>query len=147
MYSLGLNPSDEKLLEMVNAVDGDDDGKLIKKEFKDALGGLIHQTDVTAMHAAFDIFDKDGNGLISAPELRHVMTNLGCELTNEEVDEMIRAQEPVPCWDQNLPSPAYRLDRCWQAKCNLARHSKVSQPSVGSAAHRTVRSMRQSSIG
>lgn len=39
---------------------------------------------------AFKVFDRDGNGLISAAELRHVMTNLGEKLTEEEVDEMIR---------------------------------------------------------
>ena len=26
---------------------------------------------------AFKVFDKDGNGFISAAELRHIMTNLG----------------------------------------------------------------------
>ena len=31
------------------------------------------------------MFDKDGNGFISAAELRHVMTNLGEKLTDEEV--------------------------------------------------------------
>ena len=30
------------------------------------------------------------NGFISVAELRHVMTNFGEKLTNEEVDEMIR---------------------------------------------------------
>eukprot|EP00294_Goniomonas_avonlea_P007084 CAMPEP_0114554350 /NCGR_PEP_ID=MMETSP0114-20121206/8167_1 /TAXON_ID=31324 /ORGANISM="Goniomonas sp, Strain m" /LENGTH=76 /DNA_ID=CAMNT_0001739399 /DNA_START=441 /DNA_END=671 /DNA_ORIENTATION=- len=39
---------------------------------------------------AFRVFDKDGAGTISAAELRHVMTNLGEKLTDEEVDEMIR---------------------------------------------------------
>lgn len=39
---------------------------------------------------AFRIFDKDGNGMINAGELRHVLTNLGEKLTDEEVDEMIR---------------------------------------------------------
>ncbi|KAB0361663.1 hypothetical protein FD754_005819, partial [Muntiacus muntjak] len=38
----------------------------------------------------FRVFDKDGNGYISAAELHHVMTNLGEKLTDEEVDEMIR---------------------------------------------------------
>ena len=33
---------------------------------------------------AFKVFDRDGNGLISAAELRHVMTNLGEKLTEEE---------------------------------------------------------------
>ncbi len=42
------------------------------------------------LREAFKVFDKDGNGYISAAELRHVMTNLGEKLTEEEVEEMIR---------------------------------------------------------
>ena len=38
---------------------------------------------------AFRVFDKDGNGFISAAELRHVMTNLGEKLTDEEVRILI----------------------------------------------------------
>ena len=39
---------------------------------------------------AFKVFDDSGNELISAVELRRVMTNLGEKLTEAEVDEMIR---------------------------------------------------------
>ena len=39
---------------------------------------------------AFRVFNKDGNGFIPAAKLRHVMTNLGEKLTDEEVNEMIR---------------------------------------------------------
>ena len=39
---------------------------------------------------AFKVFDKDGNGYISAAELRQVMTNLGKKLTDAELDGMIR---------------------------------------------------------
>jgi calmodulin len=39
---------------------------------------------------AFKVFDKDGNGFISAAELRHVMTNLGEVISDEEVHELIR---------------------------------------------------------
>ncbi|RUS81187.1 hypothetical protein EGW08_011052 [Elysia chlorotica] len=39
---------------------------------------------------AFKVFDRDGNGFISAAELRHVMMNLGEKLSEEDVDEMIR---------------------------------------------------------
>ncbi len=37
----------------------------------------------------FKVFDNDGNGYITAAELRHVMTNLDEPLTEEEVDAMI----------------------------------------------------------
>ena len=33
---------------------------------------------------AFKVFDRDGNGFISAAELRHVMTNLGATLNGVE---------------------------------------------------------------
>lgn len=39
---------------------------------------------------AFRVFDRNGDGFISAPELRLVMTNLGEKLTDEEVEDMIR---------------------------------------------------------
>ena len=39
---------------------------------------------------AFKVFDKDNDGYISAAELRHVLTNIGEKLSDEEVDEMIR---------------------------------------------------------
>ena len=39
---------------------------------------------------AFGVFDKDGSGFISPAELRHVMTQLGEKLTDEEVNEMVK---------------------------------------------------------
>ena len=36
------------------------------------------------------MFDKDGNGFLSAAELRHIMTNLGEKLKEDEVDDMMR---------------------------------------------------------
>ena len=36
------------------------------------------------------MFDKNGDGFISATELRLVMNTLGENLTDEEVEEMIR---------------------------------------------------------
>ena len=42
------------------------------------------------LREALKVFDnKDGSGFISASELREVMTGLGEELTEMEVDEMI----------------------------------------------------------
>ena len=40
--------------------------------------------------AAFEVFDKDGSGTISADELRTVMKSLGENLTDDEINEMIR---------------------------------------------------------
>lgn len=42
------------------------------------------------VRAQFKNLDKDGNGMISAQEIREVLTALGDRLTDEDVDEMIR---------------------------------------------------------
>ncbi len=42
------------------------------------------------IRAQFRNLDKDGNGLVSAQEIREVLTALGDRLTDEDVDEMIR---------------------------------------------------------
>eukprot|EP00746_Dinoflagellata_sp_MGD_P019202 gnl/MRDRNA2_/MRDRNA2_144604_c0_seq1.p1 gnl/MRDRNA2_/MRDRNA2_144604_c0~~gnl/MRDRNA2_/MRDRNA2_144604_c0_seq1.p1 ORF type:complete len:221 (+),score=54.01 gnl/MRDRNA2_/MRDRNA2_144604_c0_seq1:2-664(+) len=39
---------------------------------------------------AFKCFDHDGSGLIDTQALRHVMSNLGEKITDEEMDEMLR---------------------------------------------------------
>ncbi|KAJ0807672.1 putative EF-hand domain-containing protein [Helianthus annuus] len=45
---------------------------------------------IVAIPEAKGSVSTDQNGLISASELHHVMTNLGEKLTDEEVDETIR---------------------------------------------------------
>ena len=38
----------------------------------------------------FQVFDKDGNGVIGAGELRYVLTQLGEKMSDEEVDELLK---------------------------------------------------------
>lgn len=52
---------------------------------------------------AFRVFDRDGNGFISAAELRHVMTSIGEKLNEEEVNAMI----------QEADSSKYQVSITW----------------------------------
>ncbi len=76
---------------MINEVDADGNGTIDFPEFLSLMARKMKDTDTEEeLIEAFKVFDRDGNGFISAAELRHVMTNLGEKLTDEEVDEMIR---------------------------------------------------------
>ena len=54
------------------------------------MADLLTQEQLREFKKAFSKFDRDGNGFISGAELRHVMTNLGKKLTDEEADDIIR---------------------------------------------------------
>merc|ERR1711982_55181 len=80
MRSLGQNTTEAELADMINEVDADGSGTIDFPEFLNLMARKMKDTD---SEEAFKVFDKDGNGFISAAELRHVMTNLGEKLTDE----------------------------------------------------------------
>lgn len=89
--SLGQNPTESEIQDMINEVDTDGNGTIDFREFLDLMAHKIKDLDSDEeLREAFKVFDKDQNGYISAAELRHVMINLGEKLTEEEVELMIK---------------------------------------------------------
>ena len=90
MRSLGQNPSEAELKVMLNEIDIGEDGTIIFDEFLYMMSRQMREGDTEEeIIDAFRVFDKDGDGKISAAELIHIMKNLGEPLTQEEIDEMI----------------------------------------------------------
>ncbi|KHN85551.1 Calmodulin-like protein, partial [Toxocara canis] len=90
MRTLGLNPTEEELLNMVNEYDVDGNGKIDFFEFCKMMKEMNKETDQELIRLAFKVFDKDGNGYITAQEFKHFMTTMGEKFSEEEVDEIIR---------------------------------------------------------
>ncbi|XP_059484906.1 calmodulin-beta-like isoform X1 [Neocloeon triangulifer] len=91
MRSLGQRPSETELRDMVNEVDQDGNGTIEFNEFLQMMSKKMRGADnEEELREAFRVFDKNNDGLISSIELRHVMTNLGEKLSDEEVDDMIK---------------------------------------------------------
>ena len=74
MRSLGQNPTEAELQDMINEVDADGNGTIDFPEFLTMMARKMKDTDTEEeIREAFRVFDKDGNGFISAAELRYII--------------------------------------------------------------------------
>ena len=89
---------DEKMREADSDGDGQMNyGELVKNmsQLKTPVQRLIEYFEKLEadIKEAFQLFDKDSNGLISAEELSHVMKNIDGYMTDSEIDEMMRVAD------------------------------------------------------
>lgn len=92
--SLGLNPSPEQLEALIQKADKNSNGLIEFSEFlelvePDLLPAKSPYTE-EQLKQIFKMFDRDGNGYITAAELAHSMAKLGHALTVEELTGMIK---------------------------------------------------------
>ena len=69
MRTHGFNPSEEDLRDMIRNVDKNSNGAIDFNEFIEMMLKQGVNADEDAAHA-FKVFDRDGDGLITAEELR-----------------------------------------------------------------------------
>ncbi|OJD34143.1 calmodulin [Diplodia corticola] len=91
MRSLGQNPTDEELNDMINELDVDHTGSIDFNEFLIMMSKKPKYVDPEQeIREIFNVFDRDGSGTINSSELRHVMKAIGENLTDDEIDDLIR---------------------------------------------------------
>ena len=77
---------------MIRNVDKNSNGAIDFNEFIEMMLRRDSKIEEDVLHA-FRVFDRDGDGLISAEELKLTMNNLGEPLTDHEVKSMIEAAD------------------------------------------------------
>lgn len=94
LRALGLKPSADQLETLIQKADTNSNGLVEFSEFV----ALVSPELLSAkspyseeqLRQLFRMFDRDGNGFITAAELAHSMAKLGHALTAEELTGMIR---------------------------------------------------------
>ncbi|PIA63707.1 hypothetical protein AQUCO_00201215v1 [Aquilegia coerulea] len=95
LRALGSYTTDEELQQMMEEIDKDGDGFIDLDEFAEfhrgggSNGENINDDGVRELKDAFDMYDKDQNGLISATELHMVLKSLGEKCSLQDCGRMI----------------------------------------------------------
>ena len=94
MRSLGQNPTDAEVQDIINEVDVDGSGAMEFPEFCIMMVKKMAETDTeNEVREAYRVFDKDKDGYITRSELRMIFSALPERLSNEEIEEMLDAAD------------------------------------------------------
>ena len=90
MRALGFEPKKEEVKKMISDIDKDGDGTIDFNEFLDMMTAKMGERDSREeILKAFRLFDDDETGKISFKNLKRVAKELGENMTDEELQEMI----------------------------------------------------------
>ena len=95
MRSLGQNPTEAQLEDMISELDVYGNGSLDFPEFLTMLNRRTRTNEdiEEKLVEAFKVFDVDGSGFIQSADLRVIKARLGEILSDEEIDQMIRSAD------------------------------------------------------
>ena len=92
LQSVGQPLSTAELQKMISDADVDKNGKIDFPEFLSLSSAKINNKEDTEreLQETFRFYDVSNEGVITPCNLQYAMAKLGCKLTAEEADEMIR---------------------------------------------------------
>lgn len=87
LRTLGNNPTEHEIQQMMSEVHG---GLISFSEFLNMKQRVSQTNRDEEIRESYRAFDKDGNGLLSAAELKFVMTTMGEKMTEQEFEELLK---------------------------------------------------------
>ena len=91
LKAINIDASNQEIQEIIEEIELEENGEInfdsfiniVKRKEKDI------DTEEEVLNA-FKIFDKEGNGLININELKHIMVTLGKNLSESEINDMLK---------------------------------------------------------
>ncbi|EER22886.1 myosin regulatory light chain CDC4, putative [Coccidioides posadasii C735 delta SOWgp] len=90
LRACGQNPTLAEIRELEKGMGGDFDFDAFQKVLNRP-GGFRDPGEPEEYCRGFQVFDKDMTGFIGVGQLRYILTNLGEKMSDEEVDELLKA--------------------------------------------------------
>ncbi|KAJ2499567.1 myosin II light chain [Coemansia sp. RSA 1972] len=96
LRALGQNPTEAEVQDITGELSSAEDEGIDLEHFikivmrPNGFNSANSESSFNEFVQAFQVFDRNNNGLISAGELRYVLTSLGEALSDAEVDELLK---------------------------------------------------------
>jgi len=104
LYCLGFNPTQETIKKHGGTEKMGEKGYKIE-EFMAIYSEILEEEEkgnFNDYNECFKTFDREGQGFISSAELYHVLTCLGEKMSDDEVEEIMKATETKEDIDGNI---------------------------------------------
>ena len=91
---MGHNPTLKEVQEIIKSVDADDTGEIEFDEFLEVMTAKITDKNTKEeIDRVFKLFDKDRNGTLEADDLHRVCKELGEDMPEEDIREVIQRMD------------------------------------------------------
>ncbi|THV91203.1 EF-hand [Aureobasidium pullulans] len=90
LRACGQNPTLAEISDLEKSIGGDFDFDSFSKVLNRA-GGFRDPGEPEEYCRGFQVFDKEMTGFIGVGQLRYILTNLGEKMSDDEVDELLKA--------------------------------------------------------